>query len=44
MDKGENYEVKDLKLAEQGKLNLEYAEIEMGALMQIKKRFEKKSH
>jgi len=41
MDKGENYEVKDLKLAEQGKMNLEIAESHMGALMQIKKRFEK---
>ena len=41
MDKGENYEVKDLKLAEQGKMNLEIAEAHMGALMQIKKRFEK---
>lgn len=41
MDKGENYEVKDLKLAEQGKLNLEWAEMEMEALMKIKKQFEK---
>ncbi|MBU0627986.1 MAG: adenosylhomocysteinase [Nanoarchaeota archaeon] len=41
MDKSENYEVKDLKLAEQGKMNLEIAESHMGALMQIKKRFEK---
>jgi len=41
MESGENYEVKDLKLAEQGMLNLEWAEMEMGALMQIKKRFEK---
>ena len=41
MDKGENYEVKDLKLAEQGKMNLEIAESHMGALMEIKKRFEK---
>jgi len=41
MDKGENYEVKDLKLAEQGMLNLEWAEMEMGALLKIKKRFEK---
>lgn len=41
MDKGENYEVENLELAEQGNLNLEWAEMEMGALMQIKKRFEK---
>jgi len=41
MDKGENYEVKDLKLAEQGKMNLEIAESHMGALMKIKSRFEK---
>ena len=41
MDKGENYEVKDLKLAEQGKLNLEWAEMEMETLMKIKKQFEK---
>jgi len=41
MDIGENYEVKDLKLAEQGKMNLEIAESHMGALMKIKKRFEK---
>lgn len=40
MDTGENYEIKDIKLAEQGKLNIEYAEMEMGALMEIKKRFE----
>ncbi len=41
MDKGENYEVKDLKLSEQGMLNLEWAEKEMGALMKIKERFAK---
>lgn len=41
MDKGENYEVKDIKLAEQGRKNLELAEMHMGALMQIRKRFEK---
>jgi adenosylhomocysteinase len=41
MDTGENYEVKDLKLAEQGIMNLEIAESHMGALMKIKKRFEK---
>ena len=41
MDKGDNYEVKDIKLAEQGKKNIEFAEMHMGALMQIKKRFAK---
>ncbi len=41
MDKGKNYEVRDINLAEQGMLNLELAEIEMGALLKIKKRFEK---
>jgi adenosylhomocysteinase len=41
MDKGKTYEVKDLKLAEQGRMNIEIAEKHMGALMQIKKRFEK---
>ncbi|MBI2450239.1 MAG: adenosylhomocysteinase [Candidatus Nealsonbacteria bacterium] len=35
------HEVKDIKLAEQGKLNIELAEMHMGALMKIKKRFEK---
>jgi adenosylhomocysteinase len=40
MDTGENYEVKDIKLAEQGKMNIEIAESNMGALMKIKKRFE----
>ena len=39
MDKGQNYEVKDIKLAEQGKLNLEIAESRMQALMKIKKMF-----
>lgn len=32
-------EVKDIKLAEQGKLNIELAESHMGALMKIKERF-----
>ena len=41
MDKGSNYEVKDIKLAEQGKLNLEIAESRMQALMKVKGRFEK---
>ena len=41
MDKGQNYEVKDLKLAEQGRKNIEWAESQMGALIEVKKRFEK---
>ncbi|MFC1768198.1 adenosylhomocysteinase [Nanoarchaeota archaeon] len=41
MDKGETYEVKDLKLAEQGKMNIELAENHMGALMKVKEMFEK---
>ncbi len=36
-----NYEVKDIKLAEQGKKNIEWAEVEMGALNEVKKRFER---
>lgn len=35
------FEVKDIKLAEQGKMNIDYAESQMGALAGIKKRFEK---
>ncbi|RMF05560.1 adenosylhomocysteinase [Candidatus Woesearchaeota archaeon] len=42
MDKGKNYEVKDIKLAEQGKKNLEWAEREMKALLEVRKQFEKK--
>ena len=34
-------EVKDAKLAEQGKLNIELAEMHMGALLKIKERFSK---
>ncbi len=41
MDKGSNYEVKDIKLAEQGKKNIEWAEMWMGALLEVKKCFEK---
>ena len=41
MDKSNNYEVKDLKLAEQGEMNVEIAESHMGALLKIKQRFEK---
>ncbi len=35
------FEVKDIKLAEQGAMNIEYAESQMGALLEVKKRFEK---
>ncbi|MDD5163257.1 MAG: adenosylhomocysteinase [Candidatus ainarchaeum sp.] len=35
------FEVKDIKLAEQGQMNIEYAEMQMPALMQIKERFAK---
>ncbi|MBI2650703.1 adenosylhomocysteinase [Candidatus Woesearchaeota archaeon] len=41
MDKGANYEVRDIKLAEQGFLNLEIAESRMQALMKVKQRFQK---
>ncbi|MBN1697014.1 MAG: adenosylhomocysteinase [Spirochaetales bacterium] len=41
MDKGDFFEVKDLKLADQGRKNLELAELNMGALMVVKERFEK---
>ncbi|MBN1503073.1 adenosylhomocysteinase [Candidatus Woesearchaeota archaeon] len=41
MDKSQNYEVKDLKLAEQGSKNIEWAEMQMGALLKVKHRFEK---
>jgi len=33
------YEVKDIKLAEQGAMNITFAEQQMGALLEIKKRF-----
>jgi len=41
MDKSVNYEVKDLKLAEQGKKNIEWAESQMGALLKVRERFAK---
>lgn len=41
MDKGPNFEVKDIALAGQGKLNVEIAESRMGALMKVKQRFAK---
>lgn len=36
-----DYEVKDIKLADQGMKNIELAEMQMGALMKVKKRVEK---
>jgi len=41
MDKGDNFEVRDLKLAVQGKLNIELAESRMQALIKVKQRFAK---
>lgn len=41
MDKANNYEVKDLRLAEQGLKNIDWAEQEMGALLKVKERFSK---
>ncbi|MAG15994.1 adenosylhomocysteinase [Candidatus Woesearchaeota archaeon] len=41
METNENYAVKDMNLAEQGLLNIEYAESQMGALLKVKERFEK---
>ncbi|MBI2653452.1 adenosylhomocysteinase [Candidatus Woesearchaeota archaeon] len=41
MDKSANYEVKDVRLAEQGKLNIEWAEMQMGALLKVRERFAK---
>jgi len=41
MDETDNYAVKDLSLAKQGLLNIEYAESQMGALLKVKERFEK---
>ena len=38
MEETENYVVKDMSLAEQGKKNIEWAELQMGALMKVKER------
>ena len=35
------YEVKDISLADQGRKNIEWAEHQMGALLKVRKRFEK---
>ena len=43
MDKGENYEVKNINLAEQGKKNIEWAEMQMGALLNVRERFKKEN-
>lgn len=41
MNKTNLYEVKDLSLSSQGKNNMELAELNMGALLEVRKRFEK---
>jgi adenosylhomocysteinase len=41
MESTDKYAIKDMALAEQGLLNIEYAESQMGALMKVKERFEK---
>jgi adenosylhomocysteinase len=41
MDRGERYEVKDLGQAEQGRRNIELADLHMGALAEIRRRFER---
>jgi len=41
MAKGDHYEVKDLSLADQGRKNMELAELNMGALMEVRKRFKR---
>ncbi len=40
MDKGVTFEVKDLSMVQQGRNNIELAELHMGALMEVRKRFE----
>lgn len=39
MDSGNNFEVKDMSLAQQGRMNLEIAERNMGALLKVRERF-----
>src|SRR3972149_6332368 len=41
MDIGKNYEVMNLKLADQGEKNIEWAESQMGALLKVRERFSK---
>lgn len=39
MDTGNTYEVRDISLADQGAKNMEIAELNMGALLEVRKRF-----
>jgi len=39
-----NYDIKDIKLAEKGKLRIEWAEMDMPVLRMIRERFKKKEH
>jgi len=41
MDTNKDYEIKDMKLADEGKLKIEWAEAHMGALLKIQERFKK---
>ncbi len=41
MDRGKHYEVRDMGLAGQGRLNIELAGLNMGALGEIRRRFQK---
>ena len=41
MDKGKNYEVKDINLVEQGIKNIEWAEMQMKSLLKVRERFKK---
>lgn len=41
MDKGKNYQVKNIKLAEEGKKRIEWAESQMPILLKIRERFRK---
>ncbi len=41
MNKRKNYQVKNIKLAEQGKKNIAWAEMQMGALLKVRARFKK---
>ncbi|MBW2997415.1 adenosylhomocysteinase, partial [Candidatus Woesearchaeota archaeon] len=41
MDTGDGYEVKDIKLAEQGERNIKWAQQHMQALMKVHERFSK---
>ena len=39
-----DYKVKDISLAEKGKLQIEWAEKQMPVLMKIREEFKKKNH